>query len=223
VIAVSHEIQAKVVREESIPGDRITVIPNGVDDEIFDFVPDAPRPTRGEQRLIFTGNMAPYQGIDLMLEAFKAVRNEGHDVRLLIVTEEPFEPYEQLAADLGVRALIDVTCSTFDDVPAHLASADVALNPRVDCDGLPQKLLNYMAAGKPVVSFAGSAKHLVSGEHGLVVDNADTAAFARAVIRLLNDSDLSRRLGAKGREFVRSHLSWSSTARQVEAVYERLL
>ena len=110
-----------------------------------------------------------------------------------------------------------------DEVPDLLVSADIALNPRLECDGLPQKLLNHMAAGKPVVSFAGSAKLLADGEHGLIVAYADAIAFARAIDRLLDDVELARRLGTAGWEFVRSRLSWDAAARRVEAVYERVL
>jgi glycosyltransferase involved in cell wall biosynthesis len=97
------------------------------------------------------------------------------------------------------------------------------VNPRVECDGIPQKLLNYMAAGKPIVSFAGSAKHLVDGELGLVVPDRDTVSFARAIDRLLEDPDLAGRLGAAAGHFVRSTLSWEAAASRLEAVYEGLL
>ena len=223
LIVVSEEIRAKLVDEYAASIHRVSMIANGVDHEHFDVAADASPVDRDVRTLIFTGNLAAYQGIHLMLHAFKTVRDQHDDVGLVIVTEDSFEPYEQLATDLGVRPFIEVKRSTFDELPAHLATADIALNPRVDCDGVPQKLLNYMAAGRPVVSFDGSAKHLIDGEHGLVVDNADTLAFARGVNRLLNDRELSRRLGANGKNFVRSQLSWVHTARQVEAVYDHLL
>jgi len=223
LIAVTEQIRTKLVNEFAVSINRVSTISNGVEHEHFD-VPVKALPVDREVRtLIFTGNMGAYQGIDLMLRAFKIVRDRRDDVRLVIVTEDSFELYEQLAAGLGVRPFIEVKRSTFDELPAHLAAADIALNPRVTCDGVPQKLLNYMAAGRPVVSFDGSAKHLVDGEHGLVVENEDTAAFACAINRLLNDPKLSRRLGANGKNFARSRLSWVHTAQQVEAVYDRLL
>ena len=74
--------------------------------------------------------------------------------------------------------------------------ATVLANPRIDCSGIPQKLLNYMASGTPVVSFAGSAKLLTHERSGLVVPDADVTAFAAAVLRLMADADLRRRLGA---------------------------
>jgi glycosyltransferase involved in cell wall biosynthesis len=223
VIAVTDDIRSRLIESRAASSKHVSVIPNGVDCQPFNSVTQpAPSPA-GPRMLIFTGNLAAYQGIDLLLDAFKDLRDRREDVRLMFVTEDSFEPYEQRAADLGVRPFIDVQPSGFDEVPALLSIAEVALNPRVDCDGLPQKLLNYMAAGKPVVSFAGSAKHLVTEEHGLVVADGDTAAFGHAIERLLDDATLANRLGRNGRELVRSTLSWDAAARKVESVYEKVL
>ncbi len=223
VIAVTDDIRARMLQSRSVKPEHVSVIPSGVDHEQFDSVSQLSADPAGPRTLVFTGNMALYQRIDLMLEAFKVLRELRSDVRLRVVTEDSFERYEQRAVDLGIRPFIDVREVGFDEVPDLLASADIALNPRVECDGLPQKLLNYMAAGKPVVSFAGSAKLLVNGEHGLIVADEDTIAFARAINRLLDDVELARRIGTAGREFVRSRLSWDAAARQVEAVYQRVL
>jgi glycosyltransferase involved in cell wall biosynthesis len=223
VIAVTDDIRSRLVRSGSVAEQDISVIPNGVEADVF-VSKGAPASGNGRpRRLIFTGNLAPYQGIDLMLDAFRVVRQRRDDVRLTIATEDSFEPYEQTAIDMGIRAFIDVHEVDFAGVPALLGEAEIALNPRTDCDGLPQKLLNYMAAGRPVVSFAGSAKHLMNGRHGRVVKDRDTAAFARAIDDLLRDSALAHRLGAAGQQMVRAELSWEATAHRVEALYDRLV
>jgi glycosyltransferase involved in cell wall biosynthesis len=222
VIAVTDDIRSRLVNSGSVEARSISVIPNGVETAPFDSVgPSAP--SDDPPTVIFTGNLAPYQGIDMMLEAFRAVRTARGDVRLLIATEDSFDGYENKASELGIRDSIHVERTDFSRVPGLLAKAGVALNPRTDCDGLPQKLLNYMAAGKPTVSFAGSAKHLRDGEHGLVVPDHDTQAFAQAIDRLLDDSSLARRLGAAARHLVRTTLSWDATAERVESAYEGLL
>jgi glycosyltransferase involved in cell wall biosynthesis len=223
VIAVTEDIRSRLIRARSVDRECVSVIPNGVETDTFESG-SGPPPRNGKGRtLIFTGNLAPYQGIELMLEAFKTVRERRNDARLVIATEDSFKRYEQRATDLGVRPFIDVLRVDFAQVPDLLQRAEVALNPRVGCDGLPQKLLNYMAAGRPVVSFAGSAKHLVNGEHGFVVADNDTRAFADAIDRLLSDTSMAARLGAAGKHLVRTTLSWEATAEKVEGVYGRLL
>jgi glycosyltransferase involved in cell wall biosynthesis len=220
VIAVTEDIRAVLLGSGAVQPDRISVIPNGVETDVFG-VPSHSRPRSvGPRRIIFTGNLAPYQGIELMLEAFKFVRARRDDVRLTIATEDGFERYERRAAELGVREHIDVRRVAFSEVPELLGDAEVALHPRVDCDGLPQKLLNYLAAGKPVVSFRGSAKNLVHGENAMVVADRDTRSFATAIEQLLDDKALASRLGEAGRTLVLSTLSWSGAAERIEAVYE---
>jgi len=144
-------------------------------------------------------------------------------VRLRIVANSPFTPYAPLASDLGIERSIDLVPAQFEDVPRHLSDAAVALNPRVGGDGVPQKLLNYMAAGTPIVSFRSSAKHLLHGELGWVVEDGDVTAFADGIERLLADSALAARLGANARSYARATLTWERTAEQAEAVYRRLV
>jgi glycosyltransferase involved in cell wall biosynthesis len=181
-----------------------------------------PAPTGEAKTLIYAGNLAAYQGIDLMLRAFAALRGKRKDVRLEIVAESGFAPYEPLALELGVRESIDLVPVAFAEVPLRLAGAAVALNPRTSCDGIPQKLLNYMAAGRPIVSFAGSAKHLRHGELGLVVANDDVTGFAEAIDHLLDDTMLARALGENARAHVRAERSWEGAAEQIEAVFDRV-
>ena len=87
--------------------------------------------------------------------------------------------------------------------------------PRVECPGLPQKLLNYMAAGKAIVSFAGSAKLLEHEVTGLIVPNRDIAAFAKAIVRLSDDPTLSRRSRDGG---ARSHSRYGELGQGGRAV-----
>ncbi|HUG98706.1 MAG TPA: glycosyltransferase, partial [Gammaproteobacteria bacterium] len=201
--------------------DRISVIWNGAAQQLLDLRHMSPQ---GKTRtVIFTGNLASYQGIDLMLQAFASLRATRRDVRLLIVSADRFTDYEVLARELGIRDAIDVTQAGFDRVPEHLARADIALNPRIDCPGVPQKLLNYMAAGMPIVSFAGSGRFLAAGEHGIVVRDGDTEGFAQAMARLLDDHALARRLGNSAQRFAAAELSWSRAAELTEKVYASVL
>lgn len=216
VIAVSEEIRRGFEEHSPELAGRITVIPNGVELDTFQVSPTTAG--RSSNTLIYTGNLAAYQGIDLMLRAFAALRGKRQDVRLEIVAETGFAPYEPLALELGVRDSIDVVPLSFSDVPQRLAAATVALNPRTQCGGVPQKLLNYMAAGRPIVSFAGSAKHLRHGEDGWVVANDDVGGFADAIDHLLDDSSLARLLGENAREHVRAKRSWESVGERIEQV-----
>ncbi len=224
VLAAHDDIRRRLIALDPALADRIGVGTNGVELEPFATEGGLPAsPGRASRTLVYAGNLAPYQGIDLMLRAFAQLRRRRDDVRLRIVADSSFAPYQPLAAELGIHEAIDLVAGRFEDVPRHLPDAAVALNPRVGCDGIPQKLLNYMAAGAPIVSFRSSAKHLAHGELGWVVDDGDVIAFAEGIDHLLGDSTLARRLGANARAYAQATLTWERTAEQAEAVYRRIV
>ena len=220
VIAVSQSIRDTLTRVGASSPERVHVIPNGVEWERF---PEERQIMAGGPSVVFTGNLAPYQGVDLMLEAFARLRARSPETRLTIVTDSPFTPFEALARRLGVRNAVDLRRAAFHEQPAILAAAAVAVNPRVQCDGIPQKLLNYMAAGLPVVSFESSAGPLRHEVTGLCVPDGDTAAMADALERLLTDGALARRLGGAARDQARREFSWDQVAERVEDVYRKAI
>jgi glycosyltransferase involved in cell wall biosynthesis len=223
VLAAHEDVRERLIALDPSLADRIAVGGSGVEFERF-AGQDAARSRGGpEPLLVYAGNLAPYQGIDLMLQAFAVLRRSRPDTRLRIVAGPGFEPYERLACDLGIREFVDLPPARFEDVPGHLTDATVALNPRTSCPGIPQKLLNYMAAGVPIVSFRGSAKHLVHGEHGWLVEDGDVAAFAGAIEHLLGNPELASRLGQNARDFARDTLTWERTAEQAEGLYRRVV
>jgi len=221
VITVTRTLRDRLVASGAVPEDRITVAENGVEFSLFEG-PPPPRSTEWKT-VIFSGNLAPYQGVEHLLRAFQIVLRQRQDVRLRIVTEDEPTSAEDLAQALGIREHVDITRIGFDGVPAHLRAADVAVNPRVQCDGVPQKLMNYMAAGCPIVSFPGSAAHLRHGVTGWIVESADPAALANGVLHLLDTPELARDLGRAAREAARRDFSWERTAEKVENVYRRML
>jgi glycosyltransferase involved in cell wall biosynthesis len=144
-------------------------------------------------------------------------------VRLTIVTVGSFAEYEAQAAALGVRHAVDLVPASVDEEPRLLAAADVALNPRVDCDGIPMKLLNYMAAARPVVSFTGSAPGLTHRDTAWLANDGDIRGFAEGVLALLDDPRLARAMGERARRFVQAQHTWDRSARTAEQMYQRVL
>jgi glycosyltransferase involved in cell wall biosynthesis len=224
VITVTADIREQLIREGRVTPDKVTVITNGVEWQRFRVQKQTSHgASRNTRRLVFTGNLAHYQGIDLLLKAFHEVVKKRKDVRLVIITDSDFDPYEPVAEAMGIRNRVDIIQANFEKVPEHLEGADVLLNPRVQCDGIPQKLLNYMAAGKPIVSFAGSAKIVNNEKTALVVEDKNVTAFAQAVLRLLADPLLSKELGANAQRLVTSKFTWEIAAIKAEAVYGTVL
>ncbi len=221
VIAVSEQIHGKLLANRACLPERISIVENGVTWAHFQRSRRAPPDPDGAV-LLYTGNLASYQGIDFLLRALAQVSRVRPGVRLRIVTDSPFTPYESLARELGIRDRVELHQAEFAQIPDWLAGAHVALNPRVHCDGIPQKLMNYMAAGKAIVSFEGSARGLIDQHNALVVADGDVAAFAGAIERLLADPPLAARLGTNAGRFARS-ATWEAAVEKIEVVYRRVL
>ena len=222
VVAVTDDLREHLLAQGIVAPADSTTVDNGVELEPFATERWTPRAAGDDCLMVFTGNLAGYQGIEQLLEALAAAQRERLPIRLRIVTQSSFGPYEALAERLGVRRLIELVDAGFDAVPHCLATADIAVNPRVEAPGLPQKTLNYMAAGMPIVSFAGSGQHLVHGVTALLVPGSSARDLAAAIVRLADDPALAAALGAGARAEVESK-SWTLAATRVEGVYARLL
>ncbi|MHB8814683.1 MAG: glycosyltransferase family 4 protein [Steroidobacteraceae bacterium] len=221
VVAVTSDIRDRLVGAHGLRPDHISVVTNGVESECFRV--QRPPPREGLVRLIYTGTLAPYQNIDLLLEAFARARHVRRDLRLCFSVSSSFEPYEARAQRLGVREAIEVLADGFGELPLRLAAAAIAVLPRTSCPGIPQKLLNYMAAGKAIVASAGSAKLLEHERTGLVVADGDVNGFADAMLRLAGNPQLGEELGRSARETVEREFSWEGAAAKMEPVYARLM
>jgi glycosyltransferase involved in cell wall biosynthesis len=221
VVAVTPDIRDRLVHAHHLEPDRVSVVTNGV--ETGRFRVETPPRADGLIRLIYTGTLAQYQNIELLLQAFARARRVRADLRLCFSVSSSFEPYEAAARRLGVREAVEVVPDGFAELPVRLAASAIAVLPRINCPGIPQKLLNYMAAGKAIVASAGSAKLLQHEQTGLVVADGDVGGFADAILRLAADPRLSEELGKAAREAVERDFSWEKAAEKMEPVYERLV
>lgn len=224
VVTVNESIRGHLIESAGLEPERVDVVASSVEPEWLEGLARSPRPSAETERcLVFTGNLAPYQGIALLLQAFREIRTRRRDVRLVLVTDGPLGPYSDRAAALGIDDALEVRPADTATVQESLVEAAVLLNPRPHCDGTPQKLLNYMAAGRPIVSFRGSGAMLEAERTALLVEDGDVKAFADAVLRLLDDPELAAILGRNARRFVEMRLRAEQAAARIESIYRSVL
>ena len=224
VISITETIRDHLISDHAFDPAQVTVIGNGVEAECFRPAAQPSWAADTPKRIIFTGNLAAYQGIDVLLEAFAEVARRRSDVQLVIATDADFAAYQPIARRLAIGDRIEVLATPgFDRLPALLETAHIAANPRVEAEGMPVKLLNYMAAGKPIVSFKGSAPGLIHGETGWLATSGRAAEFAQGILALLDDPEGARELGQRARRFVEQHYRWPIVAEQIEHVYRAVL
>lgn len=182
--------------------DHVVLIPGaGVDPTAFTPVP---LPERGPVVIGLVARLIWSKGVDLAVEALRALRAEGMDVVLRIAgARDPQNPEavsgEELArwADLeGVEFV-----GRIDDVNAFWAQAHIACLPSRGGEGLPRSLLEAAAAGRAIVTsdVPGCADFVVDGVTGFVTPRNDPVALATALQKLARDAALREAQGAAGR------------------------
>lgn len=185
-----------------------------------------PRPARGAAPLVmYGGNLDPYQDVGCLMEAFLRLRAAEPQARLVLVTHRGAHPRtarcaERLACQPGVGV---EQVSSFAAVARRLAQADVLVCPRGSWSGFPIKVLNYMALGRPIVHARASAHAIDDGITGLLVDDGDSGALARAMLRVVRDPSLGARLGRQARHVARERFALAKVLNNVVEVYEQVV
>ena len=222
-IAVSDDLKS-ILCNFGIQDGKIEVIPTGVNLETFE--KGHPDKTRNKFNLgkkkiiIYTGSLAEFQGIGSLLNAMPMVFREVKDSLLIVAGNTNVDKYIKMSHELGIHEnVLFLGERPFEEVPDLLAASDVAVIPRGVCPGIPQKLTNYMAAGKAIVCFQGSAKLLENGHNGLIVQDGDVEAMSKKIIYLLRHSDIRRKLGREAKKAIAGRYDWPSLSRKVSEVY----
>lgn len=197
------------------PDQPVAIIPNGVDAQRFTPAAAA-ADAAGGLSLLFVGRVVRQKGLDVLFEALASLPPALlAGVTLRIVGDGPARPdLEAQAQRLGLSERIRfLGWLGRDELPAAYRSADAFVFPSRD-EGMPNVVLEAMAAGLPVVAtrIAGNRDLVVDGETGLMLDTDDVPALAAAIARLAGDAPLCRRLGEGGRRRVVEHFSWRAVA-----------
>jgi glycosyltransferase involved in cell wall biosynthesis len=217
VITAVSEADAASLRRLA-PGRPVTVIPNSIDLEQYQAPPPESVPPFD---LVFVGKMDYRPNVDAALwfagEIWPLVRRARPLVTWAIVGQKPHPRLEPL------RALPGVTITgRVEQVMPYVAGARVAIMPLRLGSGTRLKLLEAMAAAKAIVSTsAGAAGYPVQSGRELILAD-EPAAFAEAILRLLDDHTLASRLGIAGRELA-ARYDWRRVVPAFDALYEQLL
>jgi sugar transferase (PEP-CTERM/EpsH1 system associated) len=195
----------------------IQVVSNGVDGDYF--TPwTGPRP----KSLVFCAKLDYSPNAQAILHFCKKILpliwKRQPTVRLAIVGSNPPRKVRALAIDNRITVTGYV-----EDTRPYIGEASVALAPLLVAAGKQNKILEAMAMGTPVVASPVCCHALgaIDGVHLLVAE--EPQAYADAILTLLDDPALARRLGRAGRQFVAEQYSWSTSVQALNALYEGMV
>ena len=218
-------------RGDKRPAD-VTVVRTGPDPERLRRRETVPPLRRGREHLVaYIGVMGPQDGVDLAIRAAAYVVHDigREDVSFTFMgAGDCYDEIVALRDTLGLQDYVELPGRVPDETVIEvLSTADVGLspdpkNPLNDVSTM-NKTLEYMAFGMPVVAFDLKETRVSANGAGCYVASGDVAAYARAIVALLDDAEKREDMGREGRLRIEKELGWPHQRDAYVGVYDRLV
>lgn len=168
---------------------------------------------------VFLGVLNAYQGLDILLEVMRIVRDRGLPLHFLIMGF-PEEKYRRMSVETGVADLVTFTGRIdYTRAALYLSAGDIALSPKISLSEANGKLFNYMACGLPTLAFDTPVNREILGDAGMYAKYADAADFAALLEELAMDGQRRAELATRVREKAQREHSWQARGRQLAEMY----
>ncbi len=207
--------------------EKISIIPLGIDVAAFQ-----PRESPRQGDIFFLSVLDEYhryKGLEHLLRALKILKQEMPNVRLVVGGSGSLVDYyrsltESLGLDENVRFTGFIPTKRLQD---YYNGCKLFVLPSTDPtrEGFGIVPLEAMACGKPVVTteIAGMAEEIKKSEAGLMVSRGNEAELAEAMLCILENENLAKKMGTSGRRLVEERYSWRRVAEDIEKVYRGLV
>lgn len=221
VICLTRSDAKEVVRF-GCPSEKVRIIPNGVNPELF-----KPSGRRDDSLVVWVGRFVPEKGVKYLVEAARIVIRKLPHVRFLLVGYGPSKNMVmKLAQYYGLlgKSINFVGPLGREEVAKILSKAAVFVFPSLK-EGMPLALLEAMASGNSVVAsnIPGINEVIQDGYNGMLVPPKSPENLASLILMLINDKGLRKRLSVNARKTVEEKYSLNSTLINLDRVYEDII
>ena len=209
----------------------IFVVRNGPNHNRMEMPQPCPRlRAMGKTILVYIGSLNPQDGVDYLLRSLKYLlydlkREDFHCV--ILGSGDSLEDLRKLSTELKLNDHVDLRgFVSEEELQTTLASADICMDPDPSSPlndvSTWIKIMEYMAYGKPIVSFDLKETRFSAQDAALFVPCNDELAFAKATAKLMDDESLRTKMGCFGRMRVEKDLQWSVVSKNLVAAYASL-
>jgi glycosyltransferase involved in cell wall biosynthesis len=226
VVCISESVASNL--RGRLRGDRVVVIPDGVDDAVFR--PPVERGTTG--RVLMAARINPHKGHELFIRAAASIASRVPDARFeavggcLPVYEPLHLRLKNLVAELGLEDRFVFTDHlSRADVAERIRSCDVVVVPSTWVEPGGLVVLEAMATGTPVVATrrGGPAEVITDGEDGFLVSHTDPQELADTVTRLLGDTSLRSKIATAAVQRVQENYTLRLHVARLNSMYHEIL
>jgi starch synthase (maltosyl-transferring) len=228
-VCVSRGVQRFSYEVARLDPDRLTVIPNGIDTALFDAARPVPRVALGISEsahlALFVGRLDPQKGLPELLSAAEQVIGQRPNWHLALAGDGPCRDWllEQLVHRIALRGKVQ-WLGQRDDIPSLLKAADVLVHASL-WEGMPNSVLEAMAAGRPVIGtyVEGTEDLVIPGQTGWLVPPRDITALSHALLAATDSAERLERYGKAGRFRVEQEFSLEATVSAYEQLWATVL
>jgi glycosyltransferase involved in cell wall biosynthesis len=228
IVVVTQGIYDRLVARQ-IPEQKLSLIPNGANIDLFHAQPETGAAVRQELGLgdrflvVYAGIHGIAQGLETVLQAAQRLEDMGaSDIHFLMVGDGPCKAdLLRLKSEMALSNVTMLDAQPREIIPAYLSAADVALVPLRKLElfkgALPSKIFDAWACECPIVlSMEGEARRVLErAQAGVYVEPESPQSLAEAVQALSKDRARCRNYGKSGRWFVEAHYSRQAQARRL--------
>jgi glycosyltransferase involved in cell wall biosynthesis len=234
VVALSEVDRNLMIDLYGVPPERFSLIPHGVDPDLFDYRPDGAAAAREKlglsddvPLLTFVGKLdyvPNVRAVAYIAERIAPAVWERHpEARFAIIGQGVEAVTEYQRQGILFTGFVDARAGVRPNLSDYLSASDVVLVPLDSGSGTRLKIVEAASSARPVVStrIGAEGQSFVHGEEILLSDEVDQA-FVDATLHLLADPEMGQRLGRAARKKVLAQYSWRAQVRKMEQVYEEL-
>jgi len=235
IVVVSPAFKDHLMRYWNVPADKISIVENGVETDLFRFDPAAAAEVRKQLKLedrfliCYIGTMGNAHGLETLIAVAEELQTALPSAMFLLIGEgAEKERIVELAAGRGLSNIQFLGQQPRERIPAYVSAADLCLvmlkKTELFKTVIPTKLLEYMACERPViVAVDGQARQIVEkAGSGVFVEPENSKALVKAILCQAEDPEQGRQMGVRGRQYIVSKFSREKTARDYATVLEKL-
>jgi len=225
ITPISEGYKRSIVAKYGISPEKIHVIEVGVDHVK---TLNSGKNLNTKFTVIYSGVLGLGYDFDVVLEAAQFLAEKEDIVFVIRGVGEKAPGLKKAIIERGLgNVVLDTHFLPKDELAALLESADAFVLPMADMSfvdlGLPTKVFEYQAYGKPIVCISGgeAARYVESTKSGLIVKPSDVSGFADAVMTLYNDRLVGAELGINGQNYVAAFLTSQQVGARMYKLFSR--